>query len=145
MGAAALYYLFFMGGMDQVAGMINSGMSRLGVGGGSGGGGGSKGLDDLVAEATSGKEGKWTDEDGNNFNVEKDSRSQSNVQGNASASKISGDVEAMLRKMGVNGSRQNISRTRQVDTTGKAKQTQTKSQKSNHVFYQSNFGRMSLR
>lgn len=52
---------------------------------------------------------------------------------------VSGDVQSMLQNMGVdmnvnNGSGQNIKRTRQVDTTGHAKQTQTHSQKSN-VFY----------
>jgi hypothetical protein len=47
---------------------------------------------------------------------------------------ISGQVQSMLQKMGVHGSGESVSRTRQVDTTGKAKQTQTRSQKSN-VFY----------
>jgi hypothetical protein len=47
---------------------------------------------------------------------------------------ISGQVQSMLQKMGVHGSGESISRTRQVDTTGKAKQTQTHSQKST-VFY----------
>lgn len=47
---------------------------------------------------------------------------------------INSQVQSMLQKMGVNGSGQSINRTRQVDTTGQAKQTQTHSQKST-VFY----------
>lgn len=52
---------------------------------------------------------------------------------------ISGDVQSMLQKMGVdmnvnNGSGQSISRTRQIDTTGAAKQSQTHSQKSTVMF-----------
>lgn len=109
-----------MGMLDQVTG---GGASNLF------GGGGSSGFDDLAA----GRTGSWTDENNNNFNVEKDSRSQNNVQGNASVAGIQSQVQGMLQKMGVNGSRQNISRTRQIDTTGKAKQTQTKSQRSNYA------------
>jgi hypothetical protein len=47
---------------------------------------------------------------------------------------ISGQVQSMLQKMGVHGSGESISRTRQIDTTGQAKQSQKHSQKSN-VFY----------
>ena len=62
-------------------------------------------------------------------------RTASNVSGGASAAGIQGNVQSMLQKMGVNmnGSRQNISRTRQIDTTGQAKQTQTRSQRSNYA------------
>ena len=117
------YWLFFMGGKEQVMGMLDQVTGGLGLGGGSAA---SSGFD-------SGRTGSWTDENNNNFNVEKDSRSQSNVQGNASVAGIQSQVQGMLQKMGVNGSRQNISRTRQIDTTGKAKQTQTKSQRSNYA------------
>jgi len=135
---AGLYWLFMMGGIQQVQGFMGDISGQLGIAKGGG------------SSQTSTGKNSWTDEDGNNFNIDSDVRTQSNVQGNASASKIQGDVQSMLQKMGVdmnknNGSKQNISKTRQVDTTGKAKQTQTKSQKSNHAFYQSNFGRMSLR
>jgi hypothetical protein len=47
---------------------------------------------------------------------------------------INSQVQSMLQKMGVHGSGESVSRTRQVDTTGKAKQSQKHSQKSN-VFY----------
>jgi hypothetical protein len=47
---------------------------------------------------------------------------------------ISGQVQSMLQKMGVHGSGESVSRTRQVDTTGQAKQSQKHSQKST-VFY----------
>lgn len=62
-----------------------------------------------------------------------------NVSGNADAGHIQSQVQSMLQKMGVdmnvnNGSGQSISKTRQIDTTGAAKQTQTHSQKSTAMF-----------
>jgi hypothetical protein len=61
-----------------------------------------------------------------------------------SAEGISNNVKSMLQKMGVNmnESGQNISRTRQVDTTGQAKQTQTKSQRSDVFFTIPRFGNL---
>jgi hypothetical protein len=47
---------------------------------------------------------------------------------------INSQVQSMLQKMGVHGSGESVSRTRQVDTTGQAKQSQKHSQRSN-VFY----------
>jgi hypothetical protein len=47
---------------------------------------------------------------------------------------INSQVQSMLQKMGVHGSGESVSRTRQVDTTGAAKQSQKHSQRSN-VFY----------
>jgi hypothetical protein len=47
---------------------------------------------------------------------------------------INSQVQSMLQKMGVHGSGESVSRTRQVDTTGAAKQSQKHSQKST-VFY----------
>ena len=47
---------------------------------------------------------------------------------------INSQVQSMLQKMGVHGSGESISRTRQVDTTGQAKQSQSHKQTSN-VFY----------
>jgi hypothetical protein len=47
---------------------------------------------------------------------------------------INSNVQSMLQKMGVHGSGESVSRTRQVDTTGAAKQSQKHSQRSN-VFY----------
>ena len=58
----------------------------------------------------------------------------SNVSGNADVNQIQSQVQGMLEKMGVHGSGESISRTRQVDTTGQAKQTQSHKQTSN-VFY----------
>ena len=51
-----------------------------------------------------------------------------------SAEGISNQVQSMLQKMGVHGSGESISRTRQVDTTGQAKQSQSHKQTSS-VFY----------
>lgn len=47
---------------------------------------------------------------------------------------INSNVQSMLQKMGVHGSGESISRTRQVDTTGQAVQRQSHKQSSN-VFY----------
>lgn len=137
------YWLFFMGGMSQVQGFMGDFSSRIGLSGprASGSGDISGAVDDIMADVKAGREGQWTDENGNKFNVQKDSRSTNNVSGNVSASKITADVEAMLRKMGVHGSRQNISRTRQVDTTGKAVQKQSHTQS---AFFISNH-RLTLR
>ena len=57
-----------------------------------------------------------------------------NISGNADAGQIQSQVQSMLEKMGVHGSGESISRTRQVDTTGQAVQKQSHSQKST-VFY----------
>lgn len=56
-----------------------------------------------------------------------------NVSGD-DADQIQSKVQGMLEKMGVHGSGESISRTRQVDTTGQAVQRQSHSQKST-VFY----------
>lgn len=64
------------------------------VGGGGGKGGSlSSGFEDLK----NGRTGKWTDENNNNFNVESDVRTKSNVSGGASVE----SVNEKLRKMGV--------------------------------------------
>ena len=118
-GAGALYWLFMMGGKEQLAGMLNDmGMGSI-FGGASG------------ATSTNTGKNSWTDENNNNFNIESDVRTASNVSGGACAAGIQGNVQSMLQKMGVNmnGSRQNISRSSQIDTTGEPKQSQTRSQR----------------
>ncbi len=116
-GGAALYWVFFMGGKDQIMGMIDQ------VTGGSGG-------SIFNSSQTSTGKNSWTDENGNQFNIDNDVRTANNVSGGAgSAAQIQSNVQNMLKKMGVNnGSGQSISRTRQIDTTGKARQTQTHKQ-----------------
>jgi hypothetical protein len=57
-----------------------------------------------------------------------------NISGNADVNQIQSQVQGMLEKMGVHGSGESISRTRQVDTTGQAVQKQSHKQSSN-VFY----------
>lgn len=57
-----------------------------------------------------------------------------NISGNVDVNQIQSQVQGMLEKMGVHGSGESISRTRQVDTTGQAVQRQSHKQTSN-VFY----------
>ena len=112
-----IYYTRF-GGREQLDSILGE-LKGIGSGGFS-----SSGFEDLK---NSGKTGRWTDENNNNFNIERDVNTQSNISGNGD------DVQSILQQL--NGkSGQNISRTRQIDTTGKAKQINRNIQRSN-VFY----------
>ena len=77
--------------LDSILGELKGGLS--GKGGGGDGFSSSSGFEDLK----NGRTGKWTDENNNNFNVESDVRTKSNVSGGASV----GSVNEKLRKMGV--------------------------------------------
>ena len=55
---------------------------------------------------------------------------------------INSKVQSMLQKMGVHGSGESISRTRQVDTTGQAVQRQSHKQTSNVFFTIPRFGNL---
>ena len=68
--------------------------------------------------------------------------SQINTGGNISGDvgQIQSQVQSMLQKMGVHGSGESISRTRQIDTTGQAKQSQSHKQTSNVFFTIPRFG-----
>lgn len=70
--------------------------------------------------------------------------SQINTGGNISgdAGQIQSQVQSMLQKMGVHGSGESISRTRQVDTTGQAVQRQSHKQTSNVFFTIPRFGNL---
>ena len=65
-----------------------------------------------------------------------------NISGNADVNQIQIQVQGMLEKMGVHGSGESISRTRQVDTTGQAVQKQSHSQKSTVFYTISRFGNL---
>ena len=83
-------YIFYsrLGGKEMLDNALNE---IKGIGGG--GGFSSSGFEDLK----NGRTGQWTDENNNNFNVENDVRTKSNVSGGASV----GSVNEKLRKMGV--------------------------------------------
>jgi hypothetical protein len=55
---------------------------------------------------------------------------------------INSNVQSMLQKMGVHGSGESVSRTRQVDTTGTAKQSQKHSQRSSTFYTIPRFGNL---